>query len=441
MKTKTFQEKVDFYQERFGYQPPHLSSSLLADTQLIVVIPCFDEPDLVGTLESLAQCNPTQAPVEIIIVINQGVNAPSQAVTQNQQTMNQASTWITHHSFEKLRFRLLTTYDLPKKYAGVGLARKIGMDEALYRFGSIGYNGGIICLDADCRVAPNYLETLEQVFAQGAHATSIFFEHRLDAGPALNQGILQYELFLRYYVTALRFAGYPYAYHTIGSSMAVRAETYAISGGMNRRKAGEDFYFLHKVAPLGKYYEITHTAVYPSSRTSHRVPFGTGKAQQKWLDQASNSLLTYDPQTFIDLKAFLGITRQLFQANAASLKGIYENLPASIQAFFGWEELWSQVNILNKQTAQLESFLKRWFHWLDGLRVLKYVHFARDEFYPEVDVREAAQTMLHLVALKDNGEQKAENSSTEGGIAGLLAKYRAIDQAQAGWVNFMKGFV
>ena len=441
MKTKTFQEKVNFYQQRFGYQPPHLSPALLPDTQLIVVIPCFDEPDLIGTLESLAQCTPTQTPVEVIVVINQGTNAPTEAIAQNQQTMRQASEWIARHSFEKLNFKLLAAYDLPKKYAGVGLARKIGMDEALYRFGSINYNGGIVCLDADCRVAPNYLTALEQTFAQDAQSASIFFEHRLDASPALNQGILQYELFLRYYVAALRFAGYPYAYHTIGSSMAVRAETYAISGGMNRRKAGEDFYFLHKVAPLGKYYEIAQTAVYPSSRTSHRVPFGTGKAQQKWLDQASRQLLTYDPQTFVDLKAFLGVTRQLFQAQEASLKEVYASLPASIQAFFGWEELWSQVSVINRQTAQLESFLKRWFHWLDGLKVLKYVHFARDTFYPEVHIGEAAEKMIHLAKFEKEIGQKREGNAEERLIEDLLAKYQAIDRTQVGWVNFMKGFV
>ena len=438
MKTKTFQEKVDFYQERFGYQPPQISSPLLPGTQMIIVIPCFDEPDLVGTLKSLAQCQSPQTPVEVIVVVNQGSHVPPSSKVQNQNTIREASEWITAQDYKHLSFQLMQAYELPKKFAGVGLARKIGMDEALYRFGSIDYNGGIVCLDADCRVAANYLVTLEQTFAQGAQSASIFFEHRLDASPALNQGILQYELFLRYYVAALRFVGFPYAYHTIGSSMAVRAETYALSGGMNRRKAGEDFYFLHKVAPLGKYYEITHTTVYPSSRTSHRVPFGTGKAQQKWLDQASETLLTYDPQTFIDLKAFLDITDQLFQIEEVKLHSIYQNLPMSIRAFFSWEETWSQVKAINQQTAQMDSFLKRWFHWLDGLKILKYVHFARDEFYPEIQVQDAAQQLLDLIRV---GEGTMPNNTDEAEISELLEQYQAIDRAQQGWVNFMKKFV
>ncbi len=438
MKTKTFQEKVDFYQERFGYQSPQISSPLLPDTQMIIVIPCFDEPDLVGTLKSLAQCQSPQTPVEVIVVVNQGSHVPSSSKVQNQNTIREASEWMTAQDYKNLSFQLMQAYELPKKFAGVGLARKIGMDEALYRFGSIDYNGGIVCLDADCRVAANYLVTLEQTFTQGAQSASIFFEHRLDASPALNQGILQYELFLRYYVAALRFVGFPYAYHTIGSSMAVRAETYALSGGMNRRKAGEDFYFLHKVAPLGKYYEITHTTVYPSSRTSHRVPFGTGKAQQKWLDQTSETLLTYDPRTFIDLKAFLDITDQLFQVEEVKLHTIYQNLPMSIRAFFSWEETWSQVRAINQQTTQMDSFLKRWFHWLDGLKILKYVHFARDEFYPEIQVQDAAQQLLNLIRV---GEGTIPKNTDEAEISELLKQYQVIDRSQQGWVNFMKKFV
>ena len=56
-----------------------------------------------------------------------------------------------------------------------------------------------------------------------------------------------YELHLRYYKQALQFTGFPYYYHTIGSAFAVNAEVYCKQGGMNRQKAGEDFYFLQKI--------------------------------------------------------------------------------------------------------------------------------------------------------------------------------------------------
>ena len=82
---------------------------------------------------------------------------------------------------------------------------------------------------------------------------SIYFEHPLHGPlePKVYEAIAAYELHLRYYVQALRYAAFPYAHHTIGSSMAVRADAYAKQGGMNKRQAGEDFYFLHKIIPLG----------------------------------------------------------------------------------------------------------------------------------------------------------------------------------------------
>ena len=43
------------------------------------------------------------------------------------------------------------------------------------------------------------------------------------------------------------FVGYPDSIYTIGSAFAVRAEAYMKQGGMNRRQAGEDFYFLYKL--------------------------------------------------------------------------------------------------------------------------------------------------------------------------------------------------
>src|SRR5690606_5551781 len=132
----------------------------------------------------------------------------------------------------------------------VGLARKIGMDEALRRLDRAGRLDGVIaCFDADCTCDPNYLVEVERFFRENPKAPgcSIYFEHPLSgpAEPGIYQAVARYELHLRYYIEALRHAGFPHAFHTIGSSMAARASAYLQQGGMNKRQAGEDFYFLH----------------------------------------------------------------------------------------------------------------------------------------------------------------------------------------------------
>jgi len=54
--------------------------------------------------------------------------------------------------------------------------------------------------------------------------------------------------------------------------MICTVDSYIAVRGMNRREAGEDFYFLNKLAKLGDIGQIHATTVYPSARPSRRVP-------------------------------------------------------------------------------------------------------------------------------------------------------------------------
>jgi hypothetical protein len=243
---------------------------------------------------SLKKCKRPTCDVEVIIIINHSETAPAQVKAKNQKTYEQAILWAHENNQPHLKFYPLLLDDLSRKHAGVGLARKIGMDEACYRFERIYNKKGIIaCFDADSRCDVNYLQALESHFKQNpsAQACGIYFEHPL-SGPdfpeEVYKAISQYELHLRYYVHAQRWAGIPHAWQTIGSSMAVRCDAYQQQGGMNRRQAGEDFYFLHKFIQLDHFGEITSTKVIPSPRPSHRVPFGTGRAVGDLLKSNSN---------------------------------------------------------------------------------------------------------------------------------------------------------
>lgn len=64
---------------------------------------------------------------------------------------------------------------------------------------------------------------------------------------------------------------------------------------MNQRKAGEDFYFLHKFSILDQLGEINVEIVLPLARSSDRVPFGTGKAISQII-QGKNGPLTMKKQ-------------------------------------------------------------------------------------------------------------------------------------------------
>lgn len=113
----------------------------------------------------------------------------------------------------------------------------------------------IASLDADTLVAPGYLTGIIRKFRNSRVAgITLAYAHRYEGEECteiLRQAIIRYELYLRYYQQALEYCGHPYAYTCIGSAFAVRAADYVLQGGMNKRQAGEDFYFIQKLISTG----------------------------------------------------------------------------------------------------------------------------------------------------------------------------------------------
>jgi hypothetical protein len=390
---------TDSYFARFGFCGRQIQAPVPAGLSLAVVIPCFNEPDLIGALDALRRCN--SPPIfEVLVVINSPAAATEAIITRNRKTAEETRAWVAASGFP---VHVIEAFDLPPRHAGVGLARKIGMDEALRRFDDAGTldSGIILCFDADCSCAANYLAAVAGHF--GAHpespACSIYFEHPLDG-----DAITEYELHLRYYVQALRYAGFPHAYHTIGSSMGVRARAYMEQGGMNRRQAGEDFYFLHKLIPLGGFTELNSTTVFPSARASERVPFGTGRAVSEWRGE----IKTYPLQAFEDLRAFLAVVPDVQNA-----------MPESVRTFLSAQNFCEALEEIRGHTSSAEAFVKRFYRWFDGFRVMKFVHYARDHFYGEEDICVAAQELL-----RRSGQSTVSANARE-----LLGAYRRIQRA------------
>src|SRR5213083_2607595 len=89
---------TDFYFQRFGFCPRQISSPPPQDLGLVVVIPCFNEPDLTRSLQSLWQCEQPAGAVEVIVVINSAVDSPEAVRSQNRKTLQQAAKWAGAHS-------------------------------------------------------------------------------------------------------------------------------------------------------------------------------------------------------------------------------------------------------------------------------------------------------------------------------------------------------
>lgn len=407
------------------HEPTTLSSK---PPQLVVVIPCHDEPDLLTTLASLWCCQPPPCCVEVIVVINGCQDDSNTIQKQNHLTHRLAQQWYSERCSElKNRvtpYRLLILFEptLPARQAGVGSARKMGMDWAVNRLsGRHSESGIIVCLDADCSVEENYLQALFEHFQNHPKTPgcAIHFEHPLTNLPVhQRQGIIYYELYMRYYLHALRWCGFPHAYHTVGSSMAVRPAVYQRQGGMNRRKAGEDFYFLQKIIPLGNFSELRHTTVFPAARPSHRVPFGTGRSIAAWLAGDNNPSLTYDPQAFQALAVLFRRVTSLYDSDPET---VLQELPQPLQQFLHQREFRDRLLEVRRHTGSLPAFQKRFFHLFNAFQILKYVHFVTEHAWPKIPVCQAATTLLQSM-----GELSLHDPDTNHET--LLEQYRRLDR-------------
>ena len=388
------------------------------DVSMIVVIPSHNEADLLDSLKSLAECNKPEGSVEVIVVINAAENAASETLKLHEETYRKCKSWTEKHSPNWLRFHYLMENNLPIKHAGVGLARKIGMDEAVQRLLYIEKaEAPIVCFDADSKCLRNYFIEIELHFRKNraSPACSIHFEHPIsgkDFPQEVYKAIQHYELHLRYYKQALEYAGAAFAFHSVGSSMAVRMEDYCKQGGMNKRKAGEDFYFLQKFIELGSFSELKSTMVIPSPRSSDRVPFGTGRAVLQHLDEAKSIANTYHISSFLIVKKFFQMLPEFYR-NVNALPSV------EVLGFLGGKKMFQdKILEIRAQSTSQNAFEKRFFRWFNAFKTLKYMHYLRDEYFGEMNVVEAALELEKLNGEKENPKD----------LKDVLNRYRSRDR-------------
>ncbi|HPA41390.1 MAG TPA: glycosyltransferase family A protein [Candidatus Hydrogenedentes bacterium] len=399
--------------------PWSLEGTVLPGARVAVVLPALGEGALLP--RTLASLLPGGAPAQAVVVVNNrppGHADPARA-EDNRETLDAlragrlacpgaALAWVDAASPGR---------EIPPG-EGVGTARRIGLDLALEILDDT--DGAVLaCLDGDSPAAPGYLDALAAFGeAPGAWAGWCDFEHPLDA-PAM----AAYELHIRCYARGLRWAGSPYAFPAIGSTMACTAAAYAAAGGMNRREAGEDFYFLQQLAKTGTVRPVPGARVFPSARASDRVPFGTGAKLSQWRGDP-DLIRTYNPRVYAVLREWLGTARAAAEAGAPAedwmraAAAVHPALPAFLEAArfpAAWERL--------RAGAPTPRHRLRAFHeWFDGLRTLRAVHHLRGAGLESLPVPGAAARLAELLGLftRADGED----------AAALLLRYREADRRE-----------
>ena len=391
MGKKPFISIVNQYFNRFPFRKINIALEPSKDLKIIVVIPSYNEKNIQPTVDSLfLKQDDFSFNVEVIVLINNSESEIEEIKEQNLLTLKTLQNLSETYSNSNMHLIPVLIGDLDAKHAGVGWARKLGMDIATQRFRTINFNGIIVGLDADTVVESNYLNSIYSFFSNNNfNAASIYFEHPVTGDSFSDvhlEQIKYYELHLRYYKNSLNYSNLPYSFHTIGSAFALTASAYARQGGMNRRKAGEDFYFINKLIKGEIFGEINDTKVIPSPRISDRVPFGTGRAILEGLNTKKDLSLTYDFQSFEVIHSWI---------NRIETKDFkYGNFPEILKAYMG-EEIWIKHHtMMLNNTNSHKSYLKLFYNIFDAFWMLKFIHFLRDNYYPNTRLLDNTNALL-----------------------------------------------
>jgi hypothetical protein len=370
----------------------------------VVVIPALAENrSLPATLESLAQ-NPEELRRRFLIlaVINHGREASVPDQEDNAETLRNLRKRDFYSDTLELAWVDAASpgRELPGK-GGVGSARKIGFDLALQH---CRYDRPepplLISLDADTLVEENYLSTIANHFRTHSAGCAVLpYRHRPGATSGIDTAIQHYELFLRSYVLGLGQAGSPYAFHTIGSAIACRADAYIRGGGMNRRPSGEDFYFLQQMQKTTGVAFLRGTTVHPSPRPSLRVPFGTGPTVARFLQQPHEAVRFYHPGCFTILRNWLSCVVANWQESETVLFGNARDISPHLAEFLerirfsaNWKKL--QVN------HRTQSHFQAAFHgWFDGLRTRQLLHTLSSGPFPSCNHCQALEPLFEQSGL------------------------------------------
>jgi hypothetical protein len=446
----TLPEGVSNYISKRAFNHWNLEWEEVSGIELVVVVPAICEfENIKKLLPSLNKQSQTVLQKTVVIfVINNHVSSEQLVRDDNNQTIEFLRALISNNSREMqskeiiesgLRLGLIDAAsegnELDDKNAGVGLARKIGMDKALQVFDySIEGKKVIVSLDADCTVEDNYLSDIQNYFrANNSSVALVDFEHSLPVETINKISILTYEIFLRHYIVGLHFAQSPFAFHTIGSTIICDHEAYIQVGGMNTKKAAEDFYFLQKLAKHYKVKRIVTTTVKPSARESWRVPFGTGKSMTDYLKN-KKMIFVFDPQVYVILKQWLQtfnsdllLKPDLILDEAIKIHPELYNFLSNRSFKKDWEKILENT----KTSRQLDYQRKNWF---DAFETLKLIHHMRDTAFPSMDIKTGVEKLFNLTQHSFKFESGRGSNSELQTLEHYLSEVKSLEN------NLYKGF-
>jgi glycosyltransferase involved in cell wall biosynthesis len=405
------QQTLSRYLNQYAEPEAGQLNGLTDQFQHCVCIPAYNEaPAFIDRLITFIH---QQTATLAIIVLNRPDNHQHASTSENhkcQQALTEKlgihwrhETIQLHRTKNQSAILLVDRFDKGAAIAakqGVGMARKIAADIALQLILQAQISEPwIYSTDADVILPNNYFDRSDRfseedtIPANNIAAYILNYQHIAMSNEAINEATRLYEHRLNAYVDGLRLAGSPYAFQTLGSTLCLHANHYAMVRGFPKRAAGEDFYLLNKLRKTGLIVSLKTPTIQIESRLSHRTPFGTGSSVDDILanHEPQQAAIFYHPQLFVFLRDTLRWLEQLSSSDLAIQQE--NNWQQEISAYREWSEEKKAIIITALTAIDFNSgfthclnnsrdasqFTRQMNAWFDGFKTLKYLHALRDK--------------------------------------------------------------
>lgn len=349
-----------------------------------VVIPAYDEHAVCALEHGLPRG-------KVLLVINEPIGRPSVRSAE-----------LAARYSERAEVEIVKLIGRQAIAKGVGEARSIGFARVMEKLTEgRAQTSWIRTTDADATLANDYWDAID---VRKNTAACLFPFVHVSPSKELAAHVEAYEASLRYYVLGLAYAGSPYSFHTVGSTLAIDSKAYRQVHGFPKRQAGEDFYLLNKLAKVGAIERLNREPVVLSGRASHRVPFGTGPSVAASLSRGEDpwTRSTYHPSAFEALRILLSSFAHLLEYRETAIARIELALLRALRGVRGLdsaagvavERLRHDGTIAALARAARErnqghDRLRAIHTHFDAFRTLKLIHALRDECLGTVPLREA----------------------------------------------------
>ncbi len=322
--------------------------------------------------------------------------------------VNQPDDWWSNPQKEQICINNIKTIDFLKKYQkkcsnvviidkssksngwkgnkhGVGFARKLLMDKISEIAND---NDIIVSMDSDVKIGQEYLFTVVNILNSNPKSVALAnpYYHELTGSEDIDRPMLRYEIYMRNYNINMLRINSPYSYTALGSVISLPVWAYKKVRGITPKQSGEDFYFLQKLRKSGNVLYYNDSIVYPAARKSGRVPFGTGPAIEKPVEEQKISYPIFHYTLFDEINETYKLFGELF----------YKNIKTPMTGFF--KSIFKSDDIftsLRKNYKSKEKFIHACHNKIDGLRVYQYLKW-RSSTSPFSE-NKSMNDLLHLL--------------------------------------------